>query len=304
MPQLGFDFASMEKINPRIVHTSMPGYGSSGPGHNRVALGPVIEAAVGLTAMMGYRDSGPYRSGVAWADPVSGMAAAAGTLVGLWNRGASGRAQRVEAAMSESMATFAGDELLAAQARGSNAPRLGSRHRTFAPQGVYRCAGDDRWLAVSCTSDEEWQALCEVASLSPSLTSLDEPARRARHDEIDVAIGAWTRSRSPRQVMEQLQARGVIAAQVSDARDLVEDPQLEARAFWAQLDHPDVGFRRYPGNPIRLSETPVTYRFAAPGLGQHNDEVFGGMLGMSTAELSELRDAGVIVDQPPEAPAG
>jgi benzylsuccinate CoA-transferase BbsF subunit len=202
------------------------------------------------------------------------------------------------------MATFAGDELLAAQARGSNAPRLGSRHRTFAPQGVYRCAGDDRWLAVSCTSDEEWQALCEVASLSPALTSLDEPARRARHDEIDVAIGAWTRSRSPRQVMEQLQARGVIAAQVSDARDLVEDPQLDAQAFWAELDHPDVGPRRYPGNPIRLSETPVTYRFAAPALGQHNDEVFGGLLGMSAAELSELRDAGVIVDEPPEGPRG
>ena len=146
--------------------------------------------------------------------------------------------------------------------------------------------------------------MCEVANLSPALASLDEPARRASHDQIDAAIGSWTRSRSPRQVMQRLQARGVIAAQVSDARDLVEDPQLDARAFWAELDHPDVGPRRYPGNPIRLSETPVTYRFAAPGLGQHNDEIFGGLLGMSDAELSELRDAGVIVDQPPEAPTG
>jgi len=119
MPQLGFDFETMRQLNPGIVHTSMPGYGATGPGQNRVALGPVIEAAVGLTQMMGYRDTGPYRSGVAWADPVSGMAAAAGTLVALWNREASGgAAQRVEMAMSESMGTFVGEELLAAQIRG------------------------------------------------------------------------------------------------------------------------------------------------------------------------------------------
>ena len=102
--------------------------------------------------------------------------------------------------------------------------------------------------------------------------------------------------------MERLQARGVIAAQVSDGRDLVEDPQLEARAFWAELDHPDVGRRRYPGNPIKLSETPVTYRFGAPCLGQHNEEVLGGLLGMSSAELAELQEAGVIAEEPPEGP--
>ena len=113
MPKLGFDFESLKRLNPHVVYTAMPGYGSSGPGQNRVALGPVIEAAVGLTAMMGYADTGPFRSGVAWADPVSGMAAAAGTLVGLWDRDASGGApQRVETAMAESMATFAGEELL------------------------------------------------------------------------------------------------------------------------------------------------------------------------------------------------
>ena len=303
MPQLGFDFESLKRLNPRIVYTAMPGYGSSGPGQNRVALGPVIEAGAGLTAMMGYRDTGPYRSGVAWADPVSGMAGAAGTLVALWNREASGGdPQHVETAMSESMATFAGEELLAAQVRGTNAPRVGNRHAEYAPQGVYRCTGEDRWLAISVTNEAEWQALCEVAGLDPALSTLDAATRHARHDAIDAAISAWTRAQSPRQAMERLQAQGVIAVQVSDGRDLVEDPQLEARAFWAELDHPDVGLRRYPGNPIRLSETPVTYRFAAPCLGQHNEEILGGLLGMSGAELAELRAAGVIVEEPPPAP--
>ena len=303
MPQLGFDFASLKRLNPSIVYTSMPGYGSSGPGQNRVALGPVIEAAVGLTAMMGYADSGPYRSGVAWADPVSGMSAAAGTLVALWNREANdGAAQYVETAMSESMASFAGEELLATQVRGTNAERIGNRHLQHAPQGLYPCAGGDRWLALSIERDEEWQALVEVAGLDPELAGLTEEQRQTRHDEIDAAIAVWTRAQSPALAMRRLQERGVIAMPVHDARDLVEDEQLDARGFWAEHQYVDAGLRRHPGNPIKLSETPVTYRRPAPGLGEHNDEILGVLLGMSADALSALRADGVIADEPPSAP--
>jgi crotonobetainyl-CoA:carnitine CoA-transferase CaiB-like acyl-CoA transferase len=302
MPQLGFDFAALRTLNPRIVHTAMNGYGASGPGWNRVALGPVIEAAVGLTAMMGYADTGPYRSGVAWADPIAGLAAVSGTLVALWRRGASGgEPQQVETAMSESMAVAAGEELLAAQVRGANAPRIGNRHPVYAPQGVYRCTGHDRWLAISVMTDGEWVALCDVAGIGGDLPALDAAGRRARHDEIDAAISTWTRGQSPGPAMARLQARGVIAAQVSDGRDLVEDPHLAARGFWAELDHADVGPMRYPGNAIRLSETPVTYRVAAPGLGEHNAEILRP-LGVTDEELSLLEAEGVITQTPPPAP--
>ncbi len=300
MPQLGFDFDGLKKLNPSIVYTTMPGYGSSGPGQNRVALGPVIEAAVGLTAMMGYHDSGPYRSGVAWADPVSGLTAVAGTLMGLWHRASSGGIpQRVECAMSESMATFAGEEILAAQVRGTNAVRRGNRDPLCAPQGAYPCAGQDRWVAISITSQEEWEALREVIGLDPSRATLDLAGRQEGHDQIDLAIRRWTRARSPWSATRLLQARGIIAAPVSDGRDLVEDPHLEARGFWSEMDHADVGLRRYPGNPIKLSETPVTYRLPPPGFGEHNDEIYGGLLGMPGEELAALRQAGVIVDTPP-----
>lgn len=300
MPSLGFDFESMKKLKPSIVYTAMPGYGSTGPGRGRVALGPVIEAAVGLTQMMGYRDSGPYRSGVAWADPVSGMSAVAGTLVGLWDRDAAdGVAQRVETAMSESMAASVGEELLAAQVRGTNAPRLGNRDPKNSPQGVYPCAGTDRWVAISVTSEAEWKAVCNLMGLEPALSALSQGERYERHDEIDAAIGAWTRGHAPRSAMQRLQEAGVIAVQVSDGRDLAEDPQLEARNWWAEHDHADVGHRRWPGSPLRLSETPITFRYAPPGLGQHNDEVYGGLLGMSSKELAALRKDRVIVDKPP-----
>ena len=299
-PQWGLDWDSLRAINPAVIHTSMPGYGATGPGANRVALGPVIEAATGMTMMAGYADGIPYRSGVAWPDPVSGMSAVAGTLVGLWRRMSSGgEGQRVETAMIESMGTFAGDELLSAQIMGQPPPRRGNREQGVAPQGVYRCLGDDRWIAISVTSDEEWASLCAVAGLPDGWEHWQLWERESRHDEIDVALDIWSRSISPTEAVSRLQDAGVIAALLSDGRDLLESEHLAAREFWAELGGIDMGVLRYPGCPIRLSDTPATYRRGAPGLGEHNHEVLTGILGMSEAQVSELLAAQVIADRPP-----
>ncbi|MCY3568503.1 MAG: CoA transferase [Chloroflexi bacterium] len=299
-PQWGLDWDSLRRLNPNIIHTSMPGYGSTGPGANRVALGPVIEAATGMTMMSGYADGIPYRSGVAWPDPVSGMSAVAGTLVALWRRMSSGGdGQRVETAMIESMGTFAGDELLSAQVVGQPPPRRGNREQGVAPQGVYRCLGDARWLAISITSDDEWRALCETAELPDAWTSWALWEREARHDEIDAALGIWSRAIAPTQAAARLQARGVIAAVLADARDLLESEHLAAREFWAEVSSTDVGALRYPGCPVRLSETPATYRRGAPGLGEHNLEVLTEYLDKTEAEIAALLEEGILADRPP-----
>ena len=300
MPQWGLDFDSLLQLNPAIVHTAMPGYGAAGPGANRVALGPVIEAATGMTMMSGYADTGPYRSGVAWPDPVSGISAAAATLVALWRRAAAdGSGQQVESAMIESMGAFAGDELLSAQINGGSPPRLGNRQPGLAPQGVYRCAGDDRWLAISIANDEEWQALCAVAGLDDQWRVLPLAEREARHDKIDAAISRWTRSEHPWQAARKLQAAGVIAGVVCDARDLVENEHLAQRGFWALLDHADAGLLRYPGCPVRLTRTPATYRRPSPLLGEHNDEVFTTIAHLTPSELTALKDDQIVRNTPP-----
>jgi benzylsuccinate CoA-transferase BbsF subunit len=201
-------------------------------------------------------------------------------------------------AMIEAMVSLLGDQAAIAQVTGCEPPRRGNRDARHVPQGVYRCAGDDRWIAISVTSDAEWRALCEAAGLPEGRAEWGCPERHRRHDEIDDALAGWTRSRDPRSLMWELQGRGVIATLVSDARDLVEDPHLAARGFWARLDHPDAGLRTYPGTPIRLSRTPVTYRAAAPTLGQHNDEVFLG-LGATREGLAAMRQRGVVVEEPP-----
>ena len=300
MPQWGLDFDSLLEINPSIIHTAMPGYGAKGPGANRVALGPVIEAATGMTMMSGYADTGPYRSGVAWPDPVSGMSAAAGTLVALWRRATShGRGQQVETAMLESMGSFAGDELLSAQVLGSPPPRRGNREPGVAPQGVYRCSGHDRWIAISVTADAEWQALCEAAGLADECRGLKLDQREAQHDEIDAAITRWSRSELPWGAVRRLQAAGVIAGVLCDARDLLESEHLGARDYWALLDQQDTGALRYPGCPVRLSRTPATYRLAPPLFGEHNDVVLKEIAGVSDEELAALRADRIVCDEPP-----
>ena len=297
-PQWNLGPAAYAQLNPDVVHTSMPGYGAFGPGANRVALGPVIEAATGMTAMTGYADSGPYRSGVAWPDPVSGMSAVAGTLTALWHRAAGGGQQQVECAMIESMGLFVGDVLLTAQLQGGPPPRRGNRQPGLAPQGVYRCAGDDRWLAVSIAAEGEWRALCELLGLPDGWAAWELAEREARHDEIDAAIGRWTRSTTPWDAAVRLQAAGIIAAPVADSRDLWENDHLQARDFWARHDSEAVGPMPYPGCPVRLSDTPVTYRLPPPMFGEHNGEILQQLLHLPAEEVAELEAQEVIRDEP------
>jgi crotonobetainyl-CoA:carnitine CoA-transferase CaiB-like acyl-CoA transferase len=301
MPQLGLDGGRLRQLNPHVVHVAMPGYGASGPRRDWVAFGPLIESGSGLSSVMGYRDSGPYRSGIAWPDPVSGLSAVAALMIALRDREADveRRGRAVEVAMIEAMTCFVGEQLLAAQARGSDAERLGNRSATRAPQGCYPCAGDDRWIAISVTSDAEWQLLCGLAGLDAAWRDMPLAERLAAHDAIDDALAGWTRAQPADDRMRELQAHGLIACAVSDARDLVGDPQLAARDFWVRLDHPDAGRHSLPGMPIRLSATPARFRRPAPCLGQHNREVLGELLGLDAARLDELEAQGVLVEEPP-----
>ncbi len=306
MPKLGLDAGRLREINPRVIAVSMPGFGGSGPYRDRLAYGPLIEASMGLTSHIGYRGGPPCRSGVAWPDPVTALHTVVGTLAMLYRRSQSpDRAGgTVETPMVEATATTFGDCLLAAQLRGEAAPRRGNRHPRRAPQGCYPCRGDDRWIAISVEDDRQWRALCKLAGLPASFASLSLAERQGTEDRIDELLRAWTHARERRDLVTQLHRAGVTAAPVADARDMAEDAFLEARGFWAELDHREVGRRRYPGLPIHLSATPATYRLGAPCLGEHNREVLMEVLGFPASRVDELEEAGVLRDTPPEGATG
>ena len=306
MPKLGLDPDRLHEINPGVIAVSMPGFGNTGPYRDRLAYGPLIESTMGLTSELGYRDGGPHRSGIAWPDPVTALHTAVGTLAMLYGRSQSpeGEGGTVETPMVEAAATMFGDHILAAQLRGAAGPRRGNRHPRRAPQGCYPCLGEDRWIAVSVCRDREWRALCDLAGLTASLASMSLDQRQANEDRIDGLLSDWTRSRDRDALAVALRRAGIAAAPVADARDLVEDPFLEVRGFWTDLDHREVGRRRYPGLPIHLSATPATYRRAAPGLGEHNREVLVDVLGFPPSRVEELERVGILRDTPPEGATG
>lgn len=301
MPQLGLGYDRLRELNPGIIYVGMPGYGWTGPKRDSAALGTTLEPEAGLSSLMAYADSGPYKSGVAWADPVAAMHGAAAVLMGILDRDAHPRrlGQAIELAQLEGMICFIGGEILAAQGVGAATSPRGNRHPHDAPQGCYPCAGDDRWLAISITSDAEWASFCTIAGFDAKFATMGTSERVASHDVLDAAIARWTATRDRDDLEELLQSRGIAACAVNDARDLVLHPQHRSREFFADIAHPDAGRHLFPGLPIVLSGTPAAYRTPAPGLGEHNVEILQDMLGMSIEDIDRLRRDGVIAEEPP-----
>lgn len=302
MRNFGFDYQSLRKLNPGIIMVSMPGFGTYGPQGHFVSYGSDIEPNAGITNLMGYRGSGPLRHGEAYADPSAGVHAAQAILTALFYRRRTGRGQYVDLAQSESMIGLIGEHILAYSMNGREPERIGNRHPEFAPQGCYRCRGEDKWVAISISNDEEWQSFCEVLGY-PDWTRADEfatrEARRANHDRLDAHISQWTADKDYKDVMHSLQAKGIAAAAVFTNQDVAEDPHLKERGYIWDVPHPSAGVRQFLGAPMQLSKTPIVLHRPAPTLGQHNQYIVRELLGMNPPDAERLKEAGLMVTRPP-----
>ncbi len=296
---LGVDAAGVAPLNADAITVAMTGYGETGPMAPHFSLGPILEAFGGLDEAMGYIGEGPLRLGIAYPDAVGGVHGAYATLAALWERGATDRAVHVDLSQLETLVSMVGDGLLVASVTGQPAVRRGNRSLDHAPQGVYRCAGADRWLALTVVDDAQWTALVDLVG-DPDLTAMRSagPAERvARHDEIDAALGAWAAVGDDHQRAATLQELGIPACPAFTTRDLVDDPHLRARGFMVEWDQVDVGRATFPGYPIHFEHR--SYAVAgAPGLGADNAAVLGD-LGYSADEIAALVADGVIADHPP-----
>ena len=278
LDRLGFDFATVAAINPRIVRLSMSGYGATGPYRERGSWGPILEAHSGLAAATGYADGGPMKQGAAFPDGIGGLTGTFALLDALRERDRTGKAVYVNLSQFESYLSIGGELLLEASASGEPPARRGNRSPDHAPQGVYPCRGDDAWVAITAQSERAWEALAALTGApelaDPALRALDERCRR--HDAIDAVIAAWTRSRDAHEAAALLQQAGVAAGPALSNLEMVADPHLRARDMIVPIDHPEAGRREFPGFPIRFSGTPVERFAPAPTLGQHNEAVLRG----------------------------
>jgi len=283
MANWGLDYANLKKTKPDIIMLSLSTMGSTGPRQDYTGFGPTVQAFSGLTHLTAYPGGPPLGPGTAYADHVAALFACLALLGALEYKHRTGEGQHIDISQVEAMASLLGDAFIPP--------------KESAPQGVYRCRGDDRWCALSVSSDEEWRGFKKALGNPPWVEEkgFDTLASRLENKKaLDKLVGEWTQKHTAEETMTLLQRCGVAAGVVQDARDLAQDPQLKERGFFVELDHPEMGKTVSDAAPIRLSATPPRYTRSAPLLDQDNDYVYGELLGMSKAELARLKEQGVI----------
>ncbi len=297
MPQLGLDWDHLHTVNPRVISVSMPAFGSEGPWRDRTGFAQTMEAVSGMAHVTGFPD-GPPVLVRGCPDPLAGMHAVFVTLAALAQRDRDGKGHRVEVVMVEAALNAAAEAVIEYSATGEVWGRTGNLHRTAAPQGVYRCAGIDEWVALAAVTAPQWQALVATVPGLDRAEWADEQQRHRDHDALDAVLGAWTAQHSAAEAARRLQGAGVPAEVVIAARDMVRNDQLRHRNLLEAHDHPVCGTHEIPAFPVRFSRVKRWTDRPAPLLGQHNVEVLGEA-GLGPSDLAALQDAGVIADRLP-----
>lgn len=293
---LGYDV--LHARNRGIILVRVSGYGQTGPDAHRAGYASVAEAASGLRHLNGFPGGPPPRLALSLGDSLAGMFAAQGALAALYRRTVTGEGQVVDTALTESCLAVQESTIPDYDVGGVVRGPSGTRLEGIAPSNIYQSA-DGSWVVIAANQDTVFRRLC-TAMGQPELATDERFAThvaRGRHqDELDVIIGAWAAERAPGDIIETLSAAGVISGPINTVAEVVDDPQLRARGMIAE--HFDERVERVvlgPGVVPVLSESPGGIRNAGPARpGQHNDEVYTELLGMTAAELAELRVQGVL----------
>jgi crotonobetainyl-CoA:carnitine CoA-transferase CaiB-like acyl-CoA transferase len=296
---LGVDYAAVRCRNPAVIYISMPAFGKTGPYADMRSYGPGIDAMSGLSHLTGYVNGQPLKPGSFYCDQNAGLHAAFAALSALFHRRRTGEGQYIEVPMLEGEIQVIADALIDVVMNGRERTRLGNRHPSIAPHGVYPCRGNDEWVTIVAADDRQWWALCRAMGREDLLGDprFAEPLVRYHHqDALDAIIAAWTMTRRKEDVQRTLQAVGVSAAAVLEVPELFEDPHMAARGQFEWVEHPDSSPFPHTRVAFRLSETPAAVVRSGPLFGDGVERVLRGLLGIPDADLERLFDAGIIAD--------
>jgi crotonobetainyl-CoA:carnitine CoA-transferase CaiB-like acyl-CoA transferase len=305
LDHFGLGWERVRELNPAALMMRMPAFGLSGPWRDHPGFAQTMEQLSGLAWVTGHPDDQP-RIPRGPCDPLAGMHAAFGFLVALATRVASGHGHLIESTMVESALNVAAEPVVEWSAYGNLLQREGNRSPLAAPQGLYPCAdgkpGMEKWLALSIASDVQWRALCSALgnpgwATDPALGS--RAGRRDAHDAIDQHLSDWTRTRERAEIVGALRSLDIPASEVADPCRLIEtNPQLRARRYFEAPEHPVVGAMPVASLPFRYARIDRWLRTPAPTMGQHNEPVLCGVLGLPPGELRDLEAEAVIGTRP------
>jgi crotonobetainyl-CoA:carnitine CoA-transferase CaiB-like acyl-CoA transferase len=226
-------------------------------------------------------------------DPIGGLNAAAALMLGFMHQKITGKGQHIDLSQVQCMLPMVAPSILEQSATGATSPRLGNRHPRFVPHGCFPALGIDQWVTLAVRTDDEWQALCLVMR-RPDLAENPELAnstgRRLHEDEIETAIRQWLADVRPDIAMVTLQSVGIPAAIAKLPQDLAADPHLLSVGHWQPSDRPFMGAHLLPSVAYREGDAarPYAINHLAPTLGQHNQEVLSGVLGLTDEEIAQL----------------
>ncbi len=299
--KLSFHYNALRQANPSIIMLSMQAYGRSGPHRNYAGYGPMSEYGAGLTSMSGYVGGEPQKVGISYGDPLAGVVAAGAIVGALLYRRRTGKGQHIELAQRENVLGLIGEAVLDWSMNHRLRKPQGNRHDVFAPHGCYRCAGDDQWLTLAVTSEEEWRRLCGVMG-KPELADdprfTDAAARKRNEDALDAVVEHWTSAINREDAFQLLAEARIPAGKVLDPLDLLKDEHLKARGFYQPMTHPAAGTWPMDGPVWRMSKTPGKFWRAAPRFGENNDYVLKELLGLTDGEIAALEERQAVARKP------
>ncbi len=303
MKNFGLDYPILKEVHPRVIMISLPAHGLTGPWKDYPGYAASIEQMAGIPQLTGYPDGPPKMSGTGFTDAVSGTNGMMAVMFALLYRQMTGKGQYIDLSQIEASTSMIGDAIVDYSMNKRVQPRRGNRHPFVAPHGYYRCKGEDLWVGIAVSSDEEWQQFGKAIGESPWTKEerfADSLSRWHNQDELDRLVEEWTLQHDHYQVMNALQKAGVAAGAVLTSAELLTDPHLKERGTFQTIDRAIVGTHTYPvpSAPEKLSKAPVTIRRPAPILGEHNSYVLKELLGMSEEEIVTLTDDQIIGNTP------
>ena len=299
----GFGFERLRELTPDIIYVSNCGFGHVGPYSRFKTWGPIVQAISGLTFASGLPDEQPAGWGYSYMDHTGGYYMAMAILLALIHRQRTGEGQWVDLACTDAALTLHGPALLDWTVNQRPLRRPGQPHSNrsssppMAPHGIYRCQGDDEWLAISVRSDAEWQAFTQLIGAAWCIDAhfATLALRLQNQDALDAAVQGWTHTQNKFKAQQLLQGAGIAAAAVQRPQERVDqDASTAGFGLWPTVSHTKMGEVRVDGLPVHFSQTDWQMKTGAPCLSEHTEQVLTELLGLTVSEVAQLREEGVI----------
>jgi len=295
MKRLGIDYPALKEINPRIIMASISGFGQWGPYSERIAFDVLSQAMSGLMAITGYPDSPPTRVGTSLGDVNASVHAAFAIMVALWHREKAGVGQYIDVSMQETMVSILEGAIVRWTIGKELLTPIGSMNPHEAPMAAFRCK--DGYIIIATVGDEHWQRFCRAIHRPDWAADPGYRTKRQRwlkryvlQEEIEKITTQYT----IKEMGEMMDRERVANSPILDIEQVVDDPHLNARGYFVEVEHPIIGKAKLPGIPFKLSETPGAVEQPSPLVGEHNEFILGKYLGITPAEVKRLKEEGAI----------